>query len=423
MNCHLQFKLRGLPARCAAAFICLAFALIVIHGAPEARAEEILIVRPLNNNQTEVSRKIIEFEVRISAFTPIVSVKINGVPVKFLRGPSVLVKRELDLDEGENVIEVEAATEFDEASREFEITYIPAGQKGKPERDHFQLVTVLGTQVVSNPLKVPSTINETQGVRTFLILIPRLDVFPSKTSTLRLQTIIARDRYNKDELTGEESALTQVTLSWIMQTGEQDSWTLGAGQNIIDLGYGGLLEGQQLTEKDIFLFSSLRFGLGEGAAFLDLALELKQQDFKEAAANPDNEEDAFVLTFKGFLQGGFWIFKSKTKSSLAITAADGKHKDKTESKASEELSISFGRLIVGGGIRIRRNDFRKADTTSFTQPVQPTETLTTFFFNTTLAFSRSWFLTAEYLTESQTSNVRESEYDNTSLSTSFIYIF
>ena len=49
--------------------------------------------------------------------------------------------------------------------------------------------------------------------------------------------------------------------------------------------------------------------------------------------------------------------------------------------------------------------------------------LLTFFINSTVALSKSWLITGEALTESQTSNVNTSEYDNTAVSMAIIYIF
>ena len=408
--------------------ICLFSALPLARLAPEAQAQDILIVRPLNNNQTVATKQEIDFEVVVSSFAPVIEVKFNGEPQPLDPAPTVIVSKSMRLERGINTILVQVATEFETAEKEFEIRF---GKPEKKKRPNFQLITMLGAQQKSNPLKLKD--GEIAGTRTFLVLVPRYDWFFGKRDTLRLQSIIARDSYDKEELAAEEVALTQLTLRWIDGNGKNDLWTLGVGYDSI------VTETADAT--DAFLFTDFRWGFGEGPSYFEFGLEWKQQEFEgepddafflDPANPPDpadpaliearnNDEDAQVVTLRSTLQSELWTFKSKLKFEFSTLDADGKFKDKDTIKLSEQLSKAFGAWVLGFGLRAKQNSFKESNPQF--GDVAPSETLLTFFFNSTVALSKSWLITAEVLTESQTSNVDTSEYDNTALSLAIINVF
>ena len=120
---------------------------------PNAIAQDILIVRPLNNNTTVARKQEIIFEVEASSFAPIIEVRINGEVQPIDPSPTVNVRKQVRLARGINTFLVEVATEFENASKEFEIRFGKVPPKAKKQ---FQFITILGQESVSNPLKVSS---------------------------------------------------------------------------------------------------------------------------------------------------------------------------------------------------------------------------------------------------------------------------
>ncbi|MCH7477768.1 MAG: hypothetical protein IIA14_06670, partial [SAR324 cluster bacterium] len=196
-----------------------------------------------------------------------------------------------------------------------------------------------------------------------------------------------------------------------------------------------------------------------------------------AASNPDDLGDADVYTLKANMEAGFLIFRGKLQAAYSVTDALGKFKDKATSRLSAEIGLPLGKLILGLGVRGRRNTFKEIDTRLFrkgtpreiatpTTQEQSTltaleqstgtnpqsiwrlkepkeETLITAFFTAILPLSDSWIVSLEALSEEQTTNVYfpgpraaalfpgeeykhpfpSGEYKNSAVSTSLIFIF
>ena len=408
-----------LSLKVAAAVLCLFTALALARVVPEARAQDILIVRPLNNSQTVAAQAEIVFEVNVSSFAPVIEVKFNGEPQPIEPAPTVNVRKRMRLQSGFNTILVEVATEFETASKEFEIRFGKAPKK--EEKDHFQLVTILGWEQISNPLSLPDSSSVESAARSFVVLVPRLDFFPGENNILRLQMIISRDSFDSGALVDEEIAFTQFTLSWIDGFGKSDSWTLGTGYNLIYSGFDGLVNGLSRQTYDSFVFTDWRLGFGENSSFFEFGVEFKQQEFVEEATEQDEDEDSQIITLRTILESQLWVFKNRFKFSFANTDADGKLKDKDQIKLSDELSHAFGPIVLGFGARVKRNDFKESNP-NFAD-VAPSETLISYVVNAAWAISNSWILTLEGVSESQSSNVAESEYDNTVVTAAAIYVF
>ncbi len=436
----------------------------------DEQAADILIVRPLDNNQTESKKRKILFEVEVSSFDPVLKIAINGKAMRIKPAPTVRVKRRLTLKKGTNKIRVDVTTEFETASKVFEIRY-RRKKKGPVEakKDPFQLITLLGAQESSNALKVNSENPEnpqtaTSARRSFLILIPRYDWALNKASTLRFQGVVSRDilactdtqeqcrkgtddptteeldtipgTENENLLKGQQIAFTQVTANWIRNTSKLNSWSLGIGYNLISLIEDSIATGDDKKEHDLFLSSTMHRGLG-AKSFYEVGLELKSQEvttepvdatiIDETSGEPitvpagDLNEDALTTTLQGTLEGPVFGLKGKLKGSFARVDTEGKLKVKDVQKLSAGITIPMGTFILGLGVKASKNKFKEPN--PIAGGVKPEQTLISPNVTATWAISRSWIVTAEYLTESQSSNVPESEYDNSALSASLIYIY
>ncbi|MEE8396698.1 MAG: hypothetical protein V3S29_11630, partial [bacterium] len=203
-------------------------------GAWAAFNQDILIFRPLHNSRRAVTTADMLFEVEVSAFDPIVEVKINGRRQRLSPATWVAIRTTVRLRPGENKFRVEAATKTEKAVREFRIR-LEGFAKEEEEPRVFSMLTVLGTESATNVNKVPEPADpdaETvpiPGTRTFLLAVPSWEWDISPGSALRIRAIISRDRWDNadppdDEdlkaaqdtaLNAEEIAYTQIAFSYI----------------------------------------------------------------------------------------------------------------------------------------------------------------------------------------------------------------
>ena len=343
------------------------------------------------------------------------------------------------------------------------------------------------------------------------------EITPETSDTLvRTSELFSPAEHCTNLLTDEEIAFSQVAASWIVNFNEKDSWTLGIGYNLIGAQFDNFADYKVAKERDGLLFTSFQKGFGSDN-FFDLALELKVQkqdelkvkdldrqienataqegdllkfpklrklqaqrgafDPLDSTYNPDDLGDADVYTLKAKMEAGFLIFRGKLQAAYSVTDALGKFKDKATSRLSAEIGLPLGKLILGLGVRGRRNTFKEIDTRLFrngtpreiatpTTQEQKTllaleestgtnpqsiwrlkepkeETLITAFFTAILPLSDSWIVSLEALSEEQTTNVYfpgpraaalfpeeeykhpfpSGEYKNSAVSTSLIFIF
>ena len=400
--------------------------LVLVSFPPLSLAQDILIFRPVANSETIYRAPEIVFEAEISAFSNVLEVKINGEPLSVAQTDAVTVQKPLTLEPGRNVVVVEVRTELGSAKKEFVIRLLREGEEiGAEEKRPFRVIVVAGLEDQSNAAK---TKTEFGGLRTFLVAIPEFTMELDDGSKLKYQAIVSRDKYDKDELAGQEIAFTQLTARWERPLEGEDFWTVGAGLNTIDQKFDSLLEGEIPVEDDLFFFGTLHKSTG-GTNFYEVALEIKDQDLADPA-DADLNDDATVISLKGVLDRDIAKFRGKFRAGYAITDATGKLRSKTTLQAGAELGYPlaelveeqsrFSKTIVGFGLRYRADAFDEP--ASPTSPA-PEETLTTLFLNAIHPISKTWIISAEYRTESQSSNVAASEYDNTALMASVIYIY
>jgi hypothetical protein len=393
--------------------------------APAAMAQDVLIIRPLANNESEVTAAQIRFEVEISAFSPVTAVKINGQAQPIRQSTWVTLGVPMRLKPGPNRIIVDATTEFGTVSREFVINLkyeekAPA-EKAVPEEGGvgFQLISMLGAQNSSNPLHTPTGTPATSGTRSFLILIPILDWNLDPDSTLQFQGILSRDRYGKEELAAAEVAFTQAAASWIETFGNGGTWKVGAGYNYIDQTYDDLFGGKVHLEEDSLVFTELRWPIAESYLAVG-GLEALNRNLIQDPPEPDLVEDATAITLKVGLESETSPLRGKAYVQVTDNDAVGKYKDERILRFTGELSYLFETFILSGGYRLKRSELVEPD------PVLGetiTSTLSTYVLTGNYLLSETWIINAELLQEQQTSNLDALEYDNTGLSLAIINLF
>ena len=396
-----------------------------------ASAQDILIFRTPENNQTSYKKEDIILEVEISAFEPILQVKINGEIQPVSKASFVTLKKDYKLEEGDNTIRVEVFTEFDSATKEFEITLnLPKVDTGRT----FRLINVLGYSTISNVLKQAEytvsdpTAPETKGTKQFLVVIPQMDWKVGKNNTYRIGGLFSRDIYDHEDMRLEQISFNQLNTSFILRWGEGSRWTVGMALNHVAQDYDNIIKYKNTLENDVALFTSLRFGLGK-KQYWEVGYEYKKQEFlgEPAEGEEQTDEDGSVNTLSGEWLSNVSVFRGKLKGSYATFSTQGEFKRKTVLRLSYGMDYLKGSFLFGFGIRAKQSEYDvpdpEIDPVNFPDGIALSETNLGFLGNVMYLFSPSWMINLDVLKESQTANYTGAEYGNTAMTTSLIMVF
>ena len=90
--------------------------------------------RPLDNGDVVVDKPEMVFELEVTAFSNISTVKVNGVAQAITPGTFVVVKMPAHLQPGVNRFVVQVATDAGAATQTFEIQLVPPGAIGSEKK-------------------------------------------------------------------------------------------------------------------------------------------------------------------------------------------------------------------------------------------------------------------------------------------------
>lgn len=397
-------------------------------GAWAAFNQDILIFRPLHNSRRVATAADVLFEVEVSAFDPIVEVKINGRRQRFSPATWVALRTTVRLRPGENKFRVEAATKTEKAVREFRIRLEGLAKADEDKTRIFTMLTVLGTESAENVTKVRPSGTPISGTRTFLLAVPSWEWDISPGSALRIRSIISRDQWaaadpaDDAELNAEEIAYTQIAFSYIRKLSEKDHWDIGLGTNVLYQTFDSVLQGATSLEQDSLLLANLHFGFGE-SHFYEFGLEVKGKAMEGEPADTAEDEDGTVISLKGVLDMGFGSFRTRIGAGVANFDAEGSNKVKTVSRFFVGAKYALGGFKFGLGAKTKQSDFPE----NANGPIS--ETLVTTLVDLTYGFTKSLFFTLASKTEARSSNVvndaggDDRQYENTGTSAALIYNF
>ena len=410
-------------------FFALLLAMAASPAVQSAWAQDILIFRPVDNAPRVVKTSLINFQVQIEAFSTIKQVRINGEAQQVSPGNAMLVSKQVSLKDGQNKFLVEVITESESASQEFLIILRSAQAKAdkaketekpdKEDKSRFSIIALLGQQSIANTMKVPDDQEPTPSSKGFLVAIPAYDLSLAKDSSLKFQSILYRDQYDKEELSAMAVAFTQISMAWINKLAAKDEWALGIGWNFISTQYDTLVNAEIHQEDDTYFFASIAQAFA-GDYTYDLYAELKNQNAIKEAADPDNESDATTSTIRAGLGGKWGGFSVKAQQSYAVTDAIGKYKDKTATSLALNMGYTIGDLNLSLTSTSRQTLPTEIDPAF---GIKPEKTSVTNLLTAAYAFSSAWVLLADYSTETQKSEVGAFNYSNTAYSTSIVFIY
>lgn len=392
----------------------------------------ILIVRPATQSAAYKKPKIV-FQVRISAFSKILSVKIDGKPVKAAKSTLVLVKHPYLLKPGENKIVVEAQTGDDKVTQTFtlfmgdfkdkaKLDALAARKKKtrKEARKPFRFIGLLGMEKAQNALKAPDTVPKTDGTRSFLILIPSYDLKLDDKSSLQFKAVVAREHYQEDELKGNEALFTELSMMWRLGGPRESAWLLGAGFDRVDKGNKSFFQGESHGEDDTFLIGGYQAIPGPNQ-FADFLLEYRSQSVEEAPlSDPDYASSAKNLTLKAFYSRDFDAFRGKARAIITDHDALGKYKDKQVTQVQLDVSYPLTPFLPTFSLLSSQEGYKELDPLQGVTP--KTQTLKGLLGLNYQLFS-SGILLLEYVWENRRSNVPTLEYQYSATSLAMAYVF
>lgn len=387
--------------------------------AQQPAASDIAIYRPSDRNEQTVNTPRYVFAAEVSAFAPITSVSINGRQVQTPGTTYTTVQVGLRLKPGENRVVVEATTEYETARREF---VIRLKYRDQPEaaRKRLQVIAMVGAQHNSNPLQVPDDAEETPGVRTFVLVVPRYDFRLGSADDLRLGAIIARDTYDDEALAQQEVAFTQLTLTWLHGRPKDGQFQLGTGYNRVDLEADTLLAGKTHVESDVLLFTAWRRDFGQDGTW-EAGLNLRQRDITAETDNPDFDSDALVYRAYGLVGGGLWGgLRGKARGGYEVTDAKGRYNDLSTLRGELSLTWPLGRFIPAVALRSRREMYAETDPVSGEKPVFLVHT---GVLTLNVQVTDNWLVVAEAQAESQIAADPTQEYENRTYQLALAYIY
>jgi len=390
-------------------------------------AQEILIVRPLEKNEVEVSNPAYLFEVEVSAFSRITEVSVNGKRQNIQPDTYITLKVPLQLKPGRNRVRVNASTADARVEKEFFITLRQKGDKavskkdegGEKGKDGFQMVTMLGGTRVTNPRSKPGSVNEPIW-KFFLIALPTYNWRLSPANALEFQGIVSRESYWGSNVRDLEVAFTQASASWVLTSEGQSHLKMGLGYNYIFWPKNKhYLYRSYIIEDDTLSFLELHWQINP-AHSLTLGWTGTNKDLADKSPFIDYEGDGTAtnvdLTYTLQLDG----LRLKLDWGSGQTNTVGRYLDDSSSKYGLDVSMLAGDFIFGLKASSTQNTKDEVDP-AFGVAGQVERSATGVYTNYVL--SDSVIFNLDFTANSQSSNLPDQTFDNTAMTLALIYIF
>ena len=291
-------------------------------GADPENLKEIQIIR-LSPGIVKKPEGQLRFQV--SAFSPILAVKINGY-AQMIRPGMDFMEYEVpyQLLPGENTFEIFVQTQKAEIQQLIRLTYNPP-QTIKPRAPlPVDLVLILGQVQSDNMLLVPESSTKRSASKNELLLSLSYHFPLGKIQKLFFKGLLKIDRQQDRSLASQEILFRQFGLDYQDRDLWGFSFTSGLGQNVIssksDSASSGS-EGFVKTSESLFLFGSAENKFGKSTS-LHTKLQLEMQnkvttDSEDGTLNHfylDGKTTLFGIRFNGGLQNSSSGFKETVKN-------------------------------------------------------------------------------------------------------------
>jgi len=262
---------------------------------------------------------------QVSAFSPILAVKVNGY-AQMIRPGLDFMEYEVpyQLLPGDNTFEIFVQTRDAEIRQPILLTYNPPQTIKPREPLPVDLILILGQVQSDNMLLVPESSTKRSASKNELLLSLSYYFSLSKIQKLFFKGLLKIDRQQDRSLASQEILFRQFGLDYQDRDLWGFSFTSGLGQNVIsgkgDSGSSGS-EGFVKTSESLFLFGSAENKFGKSTS-LHTKLQFEMQnkvttDSEDGTLNHfylDGKTTLFGIRFNGGLQNTSSALKETVKN-------------------------------------------------------------------------------------------------------------
>ena len=322
--------------------------------------QEILIFRTSPGKE---SRAEGWFRFQVSAFSPLLVVKVNGF--------AQMVTKDADwaeyevpyfLKQGKNLFTIFVQTETGQREEEFIVTYEPPEKKSK-EQPPLNGVIMIGQMFSDNILSVQEGNSKINAAKNDLLLSGAYAFEINKESAVSLSAVLKFDRHQNRSLVAEEVLFRQFGTEYRHKNLLSLDFSSGLGQNVISLKEANPSNPHKAGEfredvQSIFLFISANKSWG-GLFSGSLKIQLDSQD----KVKTDSEDGNLTLMSLG-AKSRWGEFRFQGRLDSKSTALKDSSKDFQSTVLDAGVSYSWSPWVFGFNFQNRNQQYKKADAAS-----------------------------------------------------------
>ncbi|MFH2129702.1 MAG: Ig-like domain-containing protein [bacterium] len=383
---------------------------------PETEDPNLLIFSPSHEPVSYVKEKQGILKIGITAFSSVLHADVNGVTVSIPQDTQVEFELPYSLKSKSTPFEITAYTNQGKARKKFIIHF---GEKPKPRKPAFQLISILSAVQVDNLNNRPSgssdIVTATKGVLT---IVPQYELKIRDQSVLRIKGILLREKYAKDEYQNRETSYSQAAIEWEERKTFLGTVIAGVGWNFIRMNNNNFI-GENGISEETFFNCTVKDKTSKTGGW-EIGLEYKNKDATADAANIDNETDGTEVTLRGSVKFGLGSVDNKTKISYSLNDAVGKYQDYTSASAAYTISAPIGNFTPSLGYTYKFKQMKIFNPTENARPEYGSGSISAKI--KYKLFPRTSF-TLDYKSKDQVSNLANSTYTVNTVTLSVIQIF
>jgi len=383
---------------------------------PEADDPNILIFSPSHEPVAYVKEKTGVLKIGITAFSKILHADVNGRRLTIKGDTKIELDIPYQLKSRSTPFEITTFTEEGKARKKIVINF---GNKPKPRKPPFQLITILSAAQTDNLNNEPDDVEEkvTAGKMTITV-VPQYEIKIWEPSVLRFKGILLRERYAKEEHEDRETSYTQVAIEWEERKTFIGTFIAAIGWNFVRLNNSNFIGENEISEETFF--SGKIKQKSSKTDSRQFTLEYKNKNATVDALDVDNETDGSEISLGGSSSFATGSLKHKTKYSLAVNDAIGKYQDYVTGSLGYSISAPLGNVTPSLGCAVKH---KQMSIFNPSEGVTPEYTSGSVSARIKVKLFPKTYITAEAKSKNQTSNLENSSYTTNTGTLSIIQIF
>ena len=383
---------------------------------PEADDANILIFSPSHDPISYVKEKQGTLKIGITAFSTLQHADVNGRTIPIKNDTQIEFSIPYQLKSKTTSFEITTFTKDGKAQKRFVINF---GNKPKPRKPPFQLITILGAAQLDNLNNEPAdTAEPVSAGKAVLTIVPQYEFRIWDQSILRIKSILLREKYAKEEHQAKETSYSQAAIEWEQRKTFLGNITTGIGWNFIRLNNSNFI-GENGVSEETFFTGEIKNVVSKTGNW-KIGLEYKNKNTEAEAAAIDNETDGTEVTLNGTVNFSLGPLKNKTTLSFAVNDAVGKYQDYSTATATYKLSAPIENFTPSLGYTYKTKQMKIFDPSENIKPEYTSGTASAKI--KYKLFPRTSF-TMGYKNKAQDSNLAGSTYVANTATLSVIQIF